>query len=493
MSKTLYDNFAKEIAEGRGRQAVSQHASLGSSNSPGLPLFQRYVVLDTIFDPQIIDATKLEYWEHTIGVTNIKFATVAPRNAIIAQRVNNNIASPVEKPMILYPFFPPQLSLPCKPGEHVWVMFEDPTGTKNDLGYWMCRIVTAGFVEDVNHTHPHRIHDPSFSPGTRDQFEGTDKATYEFRNGSTSEQGGERYTVPGTATLSGDDDVYPSLMKESDGGKISHYESVPRYRKRPEETVIEGNNNALLVMGRDRVGSAASYVNDVERGRIPKIPESDNILDGAGRIDIVAGRGQTPTTGGKTVQNALGNKELAKSSSDVAINEGDPDYSTDRSRILVSQRTSVDANFELSSFNSDLEISDSPDGDGAIVIKSDKLRFIARSDVEILVTTYTRDENGNMITVEDTSMWAALIIKTNGDIVFRPAQLGFIKLGGDDADKGVLCSDLPVTTQNGTVAGAPLLTTMGGLFGGAKPGAPGENSGALASGQGKFASKVLIK
>lgn len=504
MGITDYDNLSKDMAEGRGRQATSARSALDGSRADN-PLFQRYVIIDVIFDPQIIDATKIEYWEHTIGVTNIKYAIAAPRNAVIAQRVQNNIASPAEQPMVLYPFFPPSLSLPCKPGEHVWVMFEDPSGTQRDLGYWMSRIVTAGFAEDVNHTHAHRIHDPAFFPGIKEQFDESDKASYEFRNGSAAKQEGERYTVPQTATLPGGDDGYHNLMSDSDGGKITHYESVPRYRKRPEETAIEGNNNTLIVLGRDRVGPVASYTLDEERGQVPKIPVDDNTEDGAGKIDLVVGRGQTTITGGNKAENSLGKKELGKSTKELVQREGDPDFGTDRSRVLIAQKTPVDTNFGLTAFNKQFSdgsiqgfasnktsITDDPShDDGAIVIKTDRLRFIARSDVEILVTTFERDQDGNMVTVEDTEKWAAFIIKSNGDIVFRPAVQGFIKLGGDDASYGVLCTDVPVTTADGAVSGQPLLTTMGGMVGGSKPAGTAQNSGALSPGQGKFSAKVL--
>lgn len=504
---TEYDNLSKEFAEGRGRATAAQRAALGGSSQSGLPLFQRYVVLDVIFDPQIIDAKKLEHWEHDLGVSNIKYGVTPPRNAIIARRVQNNKSSPSEQAMILYPFFPPQLSLPCQPGEHVWVMFEDPTGTRKDLGYWMCRIVTSGHAEDVNHTHPHRSHDQSFVPGIKELFEGSDAAVYEFRNGVVAVQDGERYTIPETATLPGGDDAYKLLMTESDGGKLVHHEAVPRYRKRPSEYVLEGGNNTLITLGRDRSGPVAAYKDDDERGQIPKIPSDDVDADGAGAIDLVVGRGQTESTGGKRVENELGKSELDKSFKGAVAAEGDPDYMTDRSRVLISQKTPVDQRFGLSSFNSEfadgsIQGGSSPtvgvkdgseDGDGAIVVKTDKLRLIARSDVEILVTGFERNDDGTMEASDDPDRYCALVLKANGDIVLRPSVLGFVKLGGDDANMGIVCSDVPVVASEGAVSGPPLLTTMGGSVGGAVATGPGKNKGALAPGQGKYASKVLIK
>ena len=212
-------------------------------------------------------------------------------------------------------------------------------------------------------------------------------------------------------------------------------------------------------------------------------------------------------TGGTPVDNTLGHKEIGKSTSELVTNEGDPDYVNDRSRVLIAQKTKVDTNFELTRFNREFAdgsiqgsasskvgiVDDASSDDGAIVIKSDRLRFIARSDVEILVTGFERDADGKMVEITDTDKYCAIVLKTNGDVVIRPALLGYLKLGGDDANLGVLCTDLPVIVENGTIVGQPLLTTMGGLIGGSKPTGAGRNSGALAPGQGKLASKVLIK
>ena len=444
MAITEYDNLSKEVAEGRGRDTVSQRATVSSGARTELPIFLRYVILETIFDPQIIDTKKLDYWEHELGVTNIKYAVVPPRNAIIARRVLNNNASPIEPAMVLYPFFPPNLSLPCKPGEHVWVMFEDPTGTRKDLGYWFCRIVTSGYAEDVNHTHPHRVNDPSFVPGIKDLFEGKDKPVYEFRNGSAAEIDGERLTAPETRSAVGGDDAYKKLMTESDGGKLVHYEPVPRYRKRPDEVVFEGTNNSLIVLGRHRSGPVATYKIDEERGLVPSIPIDDVDEDGAATIDFVVGRGQTESTRGKAVDNDLPAKEIGKGASELSEFEGDPDYKTDRSRILNAQQIPVDKVFELDVFNREfangsiqgeankrIGITDDPasdpNGDSAIVLKTDKLRLIARSDVEILVPSFTRDENGKMIDGEDSDNFCAFVMNVGFAVsvcVILPLLLG---------------------------------------------------------------------
>lgn len=514
MTNEQYKPIA-DIAEGTSGEIQKQRAYYEHGFRGDLPLFYRYVVLETIFDPTIIDDNKVSYFEHALQVSNIHLAKVLPRNTIVARRVITPGTSAVNPAMFLFPFFPPTLSFPCQPGEHVWVMFENPSGTKNDLGYWMCRIVEPGFVEDVNHTHAPRGLDPSFIPSSKDQFDGTDDAKYEFRNGRADTREDGRYTLAESATLFGTEDVYEKLMSEPDGAKLTTLEAVPRYRKRPSDIAFEGTNNTLIVLGRDRTGAVAKYKSDdtTKATVVDGLPDEDDQKPGAGSIDLVAGRGQDDSTAGSEVASTditgspTGNKELGKSAKELVTGEGDPDLKLDRSRVLIAQRTKVDRNFGLDKFNPELSkgkfqggdpskatIEDSAEGDGAIVIKSDKVRLIARSDLEIIVTGFiTRDAKGRIVEDSNDDNWAVVAIKTNGDIVFRPSKKGYIKLGGDDASHGIVCSDLPVVAVNGGISGAPCSTTMGGFFAGAKPAGSSDNGPALAPGQGKFSNKVLIK
>lgn len=518
-SGNSYSKLDKHIAEGTASSTLRTRSEYEHGTKSDLPTFYRFVVLETIFDPTIIDSNKISYFQHTLGVSNVQFAAALPRNTIVARRVLDGHSSSVAAPMFLFPFFPHNLSFPCKPGEHVWVMFENPSGTKNDLGYWMCKIVEPGFVEDVNHTHAPRGNDSSFVPGIKDIFDGTDDPKYEFRNGQGATlEDGTRMTIAESATIPGDEDVYEKLRTDTDGGKLSIYEAVPRYRKRPSDHVIEGNNNTLIVLGVDRTGAVATYKKD--KDGVPIVdaaPNADDHKPGSGALDIVVGRGQTDATLGKEIESTTitgspsGNKELAKASKDLAEKEGDPDFINDRSRIYVAQRTKPDVNFGIDTFNSSKKIStgkvqgkssrgndednklDDGSGAGAIVIKSDKLRLIARSDVEILVTgVLKRDDKGRIIANDDTSGYAAVVIKANGDIIFKPSKLGYIKLGGDDATLPLVCGDLPAVAADGIVSGAPLITTMGGQFAGAAA-SGNDNKAALASGQAKFASKILVK
>lgn len=487
MSGTKYDSLetVKHIAEGRGDEYMQRKAAYRDHHASPPP-YVRFVILEVISDPMTLDKAKLSFYEHELKVANVQYAAVAPRNSVIARRVMGQDAGASEKVMVLYPFLPPHIAVPAKPGEHVWGMFEHTDANSNDIGYWMWRIVQPNFVEDVNHTHADRQYDKSFLPGLSDVFEGTDDPKYEFPNGVVDQKDGSRYVIAGTATLPDDEKAYEKLLKETDASKQIVYESIPRYRKRPADMAFEGTNNTLIVLGTDRSGPLTEYDTDPNKGKVPK-PATGDLDTNAGMIDIVVGRGTTDDTAGKQETNSLGRKELGKTKKDVSEKEGDPDPVNDRSRIAAFQRTNVDKRFNLTGLNatpgaSGLQpVKDSANGDAAIVIKTDKLRLIAREDVEIVVISGTPDSNGRMIDGTDPTQFAAVILKSNGDIVLRPSAAGLVLVGGADADLAPLCTHVHNKGAGGTVVAQPIIDTMGGAQG-------------IADGlNGTFAKKVLFK
>ena len=124
-------------------------------------------------------------------------------------------------------------------------------------------------------------------------------------------------------------------------------EAIPRFLSMPCEKVISGDNNAFIVLGRDRAGHfSAGYG---AKGH-----------SGAGTIDIVVGRfssemcGPNPTVNDSTHVN--------------------PSFFADAARVYISQKTDIDLNFQLA----DGEIG-SIKGKSGIGIKADSVRIIGRA------------------------------------------------------------------------------------------------------------------
>ena len=498
MPSNFTPNF-QDLLTGYAEGKISAEDVIRDQPPPYFSPFAKMIVFDVVSDPKKIDEDRRTTW-HGWGVTNMKYVDVLPRNTIVAKRVGDD--SPA---IFAYPFFPSHLSLPCKPGECVWVMFENPAASSVEVAYWMCKVVEPHTSDDVNHSHPGRSIEPTYYPTIKEVADGalddSDSKYHELRNSPVSVVEGVRTSRAESQIVVGlGDDIFEKLVTTTEASKLSVYESVPRFNKRPGDVVLEGSNNALVVLGTDRTSPGSGSVDLTDAVRSGK----------NGTIDIVAGRGSSPRTSGKSVdttsifdagKDKKGSpikKELDKSPSSLASDEGDPDMTHDRSRVLVSQRTKVDSAFGLSTYNAQFSFEESPDGDPTVVVKTDKVRFIARADVEILVTDFDKSTDEGFLDRRDESTdvkkWASIVIKANGDIVFTPSEQGFIRLGGPDADKGIVCSDQPVTTEDGTVVGKQLVTTMGGSFAGSvKKGVASNASAQLAPNQGKFASKVLIK
>lgn len=496
MTQNLRTDFAdnlRKMSEGRlSSDSMSQSPTPTST-------FIRMIVMDVIVDPNkdLLDKEKLNSWQG-MGVSNMQYSSVLPRNTIIAKKVGEEV-----DPMFVFPFFPSHLSLPCKPGECVWVMLEKPDIPNSDIAFWFSRVVEPHISDDVNHSHPGRSFEVSLTPSTKERSENEQKGSvetgenvfHELRNGPVLKKGDKRVTAGEANILPGEEeDVFERLLLESKAANYITYEAVPRFRKRPGDVALEGTNNTLIVLGTDRSGSLGKSKYE------------------SGAIDIVSGRGQTEDTFGieaKTTsitkfrreeKGGVLKKEINKSLDVLKEKEGDPDFTNDRSRILISQRTSVDENFKLANYNNSVldkasifnkeSIKDDKEGDAGIVIKSDKVRLIARSDVEIIVTSFKsngqkKEPGGEKKSIkeeeEDTTKWASIVIKKNGDVVITPSSEGYLKLGGDDADLAVLCSKA-IPKSAGLVTGTPIVDTMGGTIG---------VEGTVPSGQ--FASKVLIK
>lgn len=433
-------SFLSSFAEGNFEPSKYARAPVAQ------PSFIRMIVIDVISDPNsdLIDEVKKQNW-HEIKVTNMNLVDVLPRNTIVAKRVGEE-----GDPMFVFPFFPSHLAMPCKPGEAVWVMRENPEAQNFDIAYWFCRIVEPHTSDDVNHAHPGRAIDPSFSPGSKERLENEKQGTAEsgenvwneLRNSPVIKIGDRRESQSENLILRGEaEDVFEKLVTATNASKLTTYEAVPRFRKRPGDVVLEGSNNALIVLGTDRPGP-------IEIEDKKKSVES-------GTIDIVAGRGQTEETLGKvssttSIKDSKGKKkgkeikkELNKSIEVLKKTEGDPDLKNDRSRIYVTQKSNVDKNFGLEEYNSSsdlkFEIDTAEIGDSGVVIKSDKIRVIGRKDLQITVLGF-EDNDGKIVDADSDDNRCTITINGKTGKIFIDAKQS-ISVRSEKGDIEVVAKD----------------------------------------------------
>jgi hypothetical protein len=487
----------------------------------------KFLVLDVIYDPTLltrdvgntgikeeIEASKarVDFWKKKYGLdipqkfyVSENVIAEIPRNTVIARPLNSPLISGIKSKSseLLLPFFPSHFAMPCKPGEVVWALRES-SKPEHSQAWWVCKVVEFGTSDDVNFSYFSRNSDQNL-----DQKNGEKK--YLSNAGKLLPDG--RTNLEMSSFFVENEKWFEDVITKSESSKITVKEKVPRFKKRPGDLVLEGSNNTLIVLGTDRGSGAADIKKSTDlslklaKGENEatvdsKIFSDEDIAEGAGSIDLVVGRGQTPETGGEEIETkspvskingvplTIG-KEIKKDRKSSKSTEGNPDLISDKSRVLISQKTKIDTKLKIKKNKELFQISDDENGDASILAKSDKVRVVARKDSQIIVGNESGDEivticgkdDGNLfLHSKNTSIKidpdGNITLEAKKDIILKPSASGFIKLGGEDANLAVLCGkNIGVS---GSAVSSPLFNGAGGINGSGGP-------------DGQFATKVLMK
>ena len=424
-------NVPRRLTAGGGRATLGdEYRAQYRKGSPGA--YYRAVVLEVITDPASLtaeDRTKLQN-----QVQNPEFVATMPANTIIAKIVSETHDGLGLAPLVLYPFYQSHMQFPVQAGEHVYVVFEDQAFLGMSLGRWVTRIHENYYVEDLNYTHADRRFDPTLNPEL-------ERLSQEHRrqqgNTLSSGQPSNKPGFPNGTGVSGghtleqserEPNPYDSIA-DSKTAKQGNFEPVPRFIKRPQDFVIQGMNNSLIVLGQDRTGKAV---------RPEQSSESKDKRQRAGSIDVVAGRGRflpTPSenspdsseekkTAPLVVENTRGYKEVDKTPAlrnrQRNPTEGDPSFEHDAARVLVAMSSVADETFGLKD-GTKLSYPDntlkptqpappSEDvGSSYVVAKADHIRVVARKKTSnpqikgtvLIVKEGTKDEDLAYLYIND--------------------------------------------------------------------------------------------
>ena len=389
--------------------------------TPGQAGFLTAKVIDFISDPKTLSEAKKDLIKSAVEKSAL--VNSMPINSIWCQIIEANRLDQ----HVAYPFFPAHLCLPIKPAEQVWVFYSG----LDQVYYWVCRKPGDYISEDVNYTHIDRIVNQPITDGepgvepvksAKAAFNGTSTGPVSFPQGKTDNINDK------TSGVFFDDTQIIEQSQEYQDKFIQ--EAVPRLVRNPGDLIIQGSNNTAVILG-----------------------SSDN-TPGKGTIDIVAGRALKT----QPVTNTRNFEEVDKAKTATA--DGQVDFENDDARIYLGMNEDADL-----AFNIDIDgIGESGEGT-CVVLKSEQIRLVATKDVKI--------------TVGNTG--AGIIIKPDGNIVIVPSTTGVIKLGGEDANKAILCQTA-IQAIPGNVTAAPVISTAGGIIG-----------ASTIAGTGVFASKILVK
>ena len=364
---------------------------------------------------------------------NVSILSRAPRGSILGfeigkgdkinlefEKSDSFFESDVEKTKLklYYPFFSSHFLLPVKPGEHVVTI--DLPGI-SEYGFWMTRIHSELEVEDSNYTHFDRKYiNPG--PAPKNKEKNVKQRNPGFPNGESIESSDPKFD-PGEDEDAKEEFENKFIISQRDGYETikSNYEDVvatepvPRFIKRPGDTVIQGSNNSLIVLGTDR-GYGVS--NRPEEKLSNYKEKKDKIKPGQGSIDLVVGRGRIlgdPKEGDGKESNALTRPRVIKNvndefeldkdptsdesiTSDISekqkeqnryldVPEGDPDFINDAARIYVTTSGDIDEKLgtlpaaipdPIDGSSADDVLSPKPDL-SSVSAKADRIRIVARN------------------------------------------------------------------------------------------------------------------
>lgn len=200
---------------------------------------------------KVRNVTRLEAYTNPKSdkfVENPEIISVMPRNSILGLNITDLSKLDRGKPEVFLPFFPAHFSLPVKPGEHVWIFYENIGGKR--YGYWMFRKTATLPVDDVNYTHADKNSTvtPAKNILAKKNIDGiTKKNAIENLFKAFPNSLATFDTDSGTLE---DPDGYEKIIKESKSYNEDFIgEAVPRYNKKCSDLVLQGSNNTLIVMG----------------------------------------------------------------------------------------------------------------------------------------------------------------------------------------------------------------------------------------------------
>jgi hypothetical protein len=380
-------NPQRVLVGGRRNDISGERAEQRRAGSP--PLFHRAVVVEVFSDPErLTDETKRQLRD---SVQNPEFLENMPMNTLLCRFVSNAQDSLLPTPSIVYPLFPSHIAMPIQAGEHVWVLYEDFQSQGNSIGRWLCRIHENQAVEDLNFTHADRRFIPESTTQPRTSQRNQNSTAPFFPNGAGTLESQSLQQNPN------EENPYDVIYRDSLASRLHNYEPVPRWKKRPNELVLQGMNNSVIILGDDR----ESKVNERQTWERQR----------SGNIDLVCGLGRYPLTPSQandqglhktsvlTVENTRGKLETDKTPRDRNRSgnefEGTPDRKTDASRIHLTMNSKLDERFRLTNStdrnvglpypSNTLSITQPTDpgqtlGPSYVFAKADHIRFVARKE-----------------------------------------------------------------------------------------------------------------
>ena len=127
------------------------------------PVFIKGVVCEVLYDLGLFNDEKKVELSEKLTSEAAGLLPTAPRNTCLVRLIGSGRGQSLEQ-VVAYPFFPPHLSFPVKPGEIVWIFSPRPGTIDPEETYWVSRVSTSVTMDDVNYAAQTRGGEPQVPP-----------------------------------------------------------------------------------------------------------------------------------------------------------------------------------------------------------------------------------------------------------------------------------------------------------------------------------------
>ena len=400
-----------------------------------------------------------------VSIESTELIDFMPINSIVAYVTDNNNVEQRSSDIICYPFFPPHMSLPLKPGEFVWIIEEDVKGTP--IYYWMCRKVGIRQLDDLNITH----------------FERNDDIIDLYGNlpvASDLTSTVTHFDTPEETNLDDNSDYDKIALNSIAFREEFTGEPVPRQVKNCADLLFQGSNNSHIMLGTEKF---SDYLEDPGESK-PELftGNSSNLLQGSFRkplspaIDICVGRKFTSLTELSTKDQELetvGDLSIAKGKRQSGENKDlefmeinktpeasnispNIDEYVDKhalnclSRLYMANCEKIDEIFDIPETITDESPAETTtDSDstsvnnfGSLVAYAANTRVVSANTMKLYnaagKSMIALTPDGDVIINAKSEGGAKIVLEAGGDIRIVPGENGMVYIGGEKNDSGII-------------------------------------------------------
>jgi len=243
-------------------------------------------VLSGVVKPEIsFNGEPPSQYDFSADIENAPLIESMPINSIFAYIVDNKKSRDTGRYVICYPFFPPHMSLPLKPGEYVWIITEKIGALT--YYYWLCRKVGPLQLDDVNLTNYERL---PYVNQLIDFSRNNNTSNLDLDNVYSLNELTDRYQnkIKGSAESGTNFPEPMSLIFKHSYAYNKEFtgEPVPRVAKDCGDLLLQGSNNAGIHLTTEKFLDVSSQFSPYNLGNNNNV----NLKADAAAIDLFVGR-----------------------------------------------------------------------------------------------------------------------------------------------------------------------------------------------------------